>query len=173
MSILSPNESLNLKQMIKDNNIEDFTETIRNKCHSKPIRLDIIQYIEIEKKYNRLQKSNIEEFKSICRSRCSFLYNNYTDIFNRLVNNTLNLDIFNNILNILHRIETSDIDQHEASYLVGKYLKELYIDSNLRNDKKIQNKSRNQKKHKKVVQKPVQEKSISYLDFKNMQKNKN
>ena len=169
MTILSPNETLNLKQMIKDNEVEDFTSNIREKCHSQLIKNDVSQYIELSNKYARLQKTNCEQFKTICRSQCNFLYNNYTDIFNRLINNTLNLDIFYNILQILHKIETSEVDQHEASFLVGKYLKELYIDSNLRMDKQRDDKHRHDKKHKKTANKPKQEKTISYLEFKNMQ----
>ena len=169
MTILSQNECLNLKQMIKDNDVEDFTDIIRDKCHSQKIKNDISKYLEISNKYLRLKKTNNEQFKTICRSQCNFLYNNYTDIFNRLINNTLNLDIFYNILNILHRIETSEVNQHEASYLVGKYLKELYIDSNLRIDKQREDKVKYAKKHSKSVNKPIQQKNISYLDFKNMQ----
>lgn len=173
MTILSHNECLNLKQMIKDNDVEDFTSNIRDKCHSQLIKHDIIQYIELSNKYSRLQKTNIEQFKAICRNQCSFLYNNYTDIFNRLINNTLNLTIFDNLLNILHKIETSEVNQHEASYLVGKYLKELYIDSNLRADKLQDDKKRNNKKNKKVVNKPANHNNISYSQFKQMQNNEN
>lgn len=170
MTILSPNETLNLKQMINDNNVEDFTNNIREKCHSQLIKNDISQYLQLVNKYTRLQKTNCEQFKTICRSQCNFLYNNYTDIFNRLINNTLNLDIFYNILNILHKIETSEVNQHEASYLVGKYLKELYIDSNLRMDKQRNDKQNHNKKYKKTLHKPLQqEKTISYLEFKKMQ----
>ena len=171
MTILSPNECLNLKQMIKDNHVEDFTNNIREKCHSKLIKNDIIQYLEISNKYSRLQKTNNEQFKTICRSQCNFIYNNYTDIFNRLINNTLNLTIFDNLLNILHKIETSEVDQHEASYLVGKYLKELYIDSNLRADKLQDDKNRNNKKCKKSTIKPMNHKNITYSQFKIMKNN--
>lgn len=173
MTILSPNECLNLKQMIKDNDVQDFTNNIREKCHSQLIKNDIIQYLEISNKYSRLQKTNNEQFKTICRSQCSFLYNNYTDIFNRLINNTLNLTIFDNLLNILHKIETSEVNQHEASYLVGKYLKELYIDSNLRSEKLHDDKKRNNKKNKKITKKPLDHKNISYSQFKQMQNNEN
>lgn len=173
MTILSPNECLNLKQMIKDNDVQDFTSNIRAKCHSKLIKNDIIQYLEISNKYSRLEKSNNQQFKTICRNQCNFLYNNYTDIFNRLINNTLNLTIFDNLLNILHKIENSEVNQHEASYLVGKYLKELYIDSNLRADKLHDDKKRNNKKNKKVANKPLNHKNISYSQFKQMQNNEN
>ena len=63
MTILSPNECLNLKQMIKDNDVQDFTNNIRAKCHSKLIKNDIIQYLEISNKYSRLEKVTINNLK--------------------------------------------------------------------------------------------------------------
>ena len=45
------------------------------------------------------------------------------------------MQILDKFLEILKQIEDGDIDQHEGSYIVGSLLKELYIDSALRQDK--------------------------------------
>ena len=66
-------------------------------------------------------------------------------------------------LNILKRIEDGELDQHEGSYLVGKYLKELYIDSAMRNEERI--KKMNLKKSTKKTLNV--EKNITYKDYKN------
>jgi hypothetical protein len=53
------------------------------------------------------------------------------DIFNKIKKDELNMDILNNLLNILKRIEDGVLDQHNAAFQVGKLLKEMYIDSAL------------------------------------------
>ena len=90
------------------------------------------------------------------RNRCSFLYANYTNIFNRNLKGELNLQILDKFLQVLEKIEKGLIDQHEGSVEIGKLLKELYIDSALRQEKK-------QEKQKKY-NKPV--KNISWKDYK-------
>jgi hypothetical protein len=40
-------------------------------------------------------------------------------------------------LDILSKIEKGEVDQHEGSYLVGKILKEIYIDSKLQEMKQL------------------------------------
>ena len=76
------------------------------------------------------------------------------------------MEIFEKFLNILKKIEDGELNQHEGSYLVGKYLKELYIDSAMRQKEKHE---ANDKK-KKIQKKPpnISEKKISYKDFKIM-----
>jgi hypothetical protein len=49
-----------------------------------------------------------------------------------LVLKQTDLSILNQLLDVLGKIECGECDQHEGSYLVGKYLKELYIDDVLR-----------------------------------------
>ena len=49
----------------------------------------------------------------------------------------LNIRLLNQFLNVLQRIENGEMDQHEGSYLVGKILKEIYIDSALKKADKL------------------------------------
>ena len=166
MSILDKQQKLDLQSMIKANETEDVTQQIRENKQSNLIRTDIKQMIFLKQKYSRLAKSNPNEFDKMCVSQCQFLFNNYTDIFNKIKTNTLNLTIMDKFLNILKRIEDGELDQHEGSYLVGQHLKELYIDSAMRNQQKME---ANERK-KKVQKKPnAPEKNISYKDFKKMQ----
>ncbi len=166
MSILDNQQKLDLQNMIKANDTQDVTEEIRKNKQSNHIRNDIKQMLFLKQKYSRLVKSNPKQFDKICVSQCQFLFNNYTDIFNKIKNDTLNLSIMDKFLNILKQIEDGELNQHEGSYLVGKHLKELYVDSAMRNQQKIESNDRK----KKVKKKPaLLEKNISYKDFKKMQ----
>jgi hypothetical protein len=166
MSILDKQQKLDLQNMINANETEDVTEQIRKNKQSNLIRTDIKQLLFLKQKYTRLAKSNPNEFDKICVSQCQFLFNNYTDIFNKIKTDTLNLTIMDKFLNILKRIEDGELDQHEGSYLVGQHLKELYIDSAMRNQQKMEANERKKKVQKKPT---VPEKNISYKDFKKMQ----
>ena len=60
------------------------------------------------------------------------LFNNYTDIFNRICKDELDLEIMTKLLMVLKMIEDDKVNQHEGSVMVGKVLKELYVDSALK-----------------------------------------
>ena len=138
--ILNNQEKLDLAALIKANDSDDCTEDIRSKKQSNLIRNDVKQMVYLKQKYERLAKSNPAEFDKMCTSQCNFLFNNYTDLYNKIKNDNLDLNILDKFLTILKKIEDGEIDQHEGSYLVGTYLKELYIDSALRNEKKTRSK---------------------------------
>ena len=59
------------------------------------------------------------------------------------------------------KIEDNEIDQHEGAFIVGKLLKEIYIDSALKKSEKLD-------KHQKKINPAKKGKKISYSDFKNM-----
>ena len=63
------------------------------------------------------------------KTECTFLYTNYTDIFHKLIKDELDLTIMTKLLTILKMIEDAKVDQHEGSVMVGKILKEMYVDS--------------------------------------------
>lgn len=157
---MNSSESLQLKKMINENNVEDLTDDIREKKHSEKIRTDVTRMIELKKKYPRLEKTNSDQFDHMLTSQCSFLFNNYTDIFNKVKKNEINLETLWQLLNILRRIEDGDVDQHAGSYEVGKLLKKIYIDSALVKENKSRSKS-------KKLKKPVK-RQISWNEFKKL-----
>ena len=152
-------ERLNLQKMINENDVKDETENIREKKHSSLIREDVIRFVELKKKYFRLEKTNPGEFEKICITRCIFLFNNYTDIFNKIKKNEIDLSILMKFLDVLKLIEDGKIDQHEGSFKVGKYLKEMYIDSALKKSEKLDKKYGNKEKE-------VKPKNISWKQYK-------
>ena len=121
-------DKLQLDKLINEHNVIDYSKDIREKRHSLLIKVDVNKILNLKIKYNRLLSTNYKQFEQIAISQCSFLYKNYNDIFNKIINNELNLNTLNQLLNILKKIEVGDKDQHEASFEVGKLLKQIYID---------------------------------------------
>lgn len=157
-------ERLNLQKMIKENDVENNTSLIRSLKHSKKIHDDVDLLLKLKKDNTRLAKSNPEIFDQMCVSKCSFLFNNYTDIFNKVKKDEIHLGILSQLINVLHNIEEGKLDQHEGSFEVGKLLKEIYIDSALKKADKLNNKI--EKREKKI---PI--KNISWKEFKKQQNN--
>lgn len=130
---MNDDQRLLLQKMIKANDCEDQSDLIRTLKHSHPLQKDINRLLEIKRDF-RDDETKVQEIAS---QECSFLFQFYTDIFNKIKKNELNLATLNKFLNILRSIEDGEIDQHEGSFYVGTILKELYIDSALRKSNKI------------------------------------
>ena len=162
-STMNELERLNLQKMINENDVKDQTDKIRETKHSSEIKIQVEKLLEIKKKYSRLSKSNSEQFDQICISQCSFLFNNYTDIFNKIKKDELDINILQKFLVVLKRIEDGNIDQHEGSFMVGKLLKELYVDSALKKSENLDKKNNTQKKLEKKLSKP---REISWREYK-------
>lgn len=124
---ITQDEKLNLKKLVDNSECDNNTELIRSLKHSNLIAKDINIFKNIKK-----DDYQSDEYLEICKTKCNFLYNNYTDIFNKLVKDELDLQIMTKLLVVLQMIEENKVDQHEGSVLVGKILKELYIDSALK-----------------------------------------
>ena len=156
-------QRLDLSKMIKEYQTEETTSKIRELKHSKKIKEDVGVMLNLKGKYSRMEKNENTRFKELCRSHCSFLYNNYTNLFNRLFKNELNLTILSQFINILGNIEDGKIDQHEGSYMVGQILKKMYIDSALKQEEHID------QKDQKAKQTPRRKaKNISWREFKKL-----
>lgn len=157
MANLNIQDRLNLKKLIDESDCENNTENIRKLKHSTLIRDDV-------RKIDTLRMANVgmpsEEFSQLCQSGCPFLFNNYTDIFNKMVSNELDLTIMTKLLTVLKLIEDNKVDQHEGSVMVGKILKELYIDSAVKRAENID------KLHEAEKIPPVESKKISWAQFK-------
>ena len=141
MSLLSERERIDLKRLLNENDCEDNTEQIRRVRHSGKIQSDIHQFGYLKNLFfgslpNDLKKISIEEsklkqidFEKMVQANCSFLYETYPDIFRRMMKDELDLSIMIRLIEVLKMIEDNKTDQHEASVLFGKILKEMYIDS--------------------------------------------
>jgi hypothetical protein len=160
---MNPAERIQLEKMIQVNGAVDNTEVIRNLKHSDKIKDDILTMVKLKKDYQRLSQSNPDQFDNICVSRCSFLFNNYTDLFNRLKKDELDLNIMGQLLILLKMIEEEKIDQHTASFEVGKLLKSIYIDSALKKSQHLDDKH---KHNNSTSKKHMPDKKISWTEYK-------
>lgn len=157
MDNLTNRERLNLEKMLNDKDVEQTTEKIRSLRHSKQIKNDVQALLDLKRKYSRVSK---ETLNSMAVKRCNFLFKHYTNIFNRVFEDQLDLNMLGSFIEVLRRIEDGEIDQHQGSYEVGTLLKRMYIDSALRKDKT---------KDKKQVAFKKPKNKISWAQFKQMQ----
>lgn len=157
---MNQTDRLNLQRMISENNVEDYTDDIRQKKHSEPIKKDVRTLVVLKKIYAEMAKDDPLQFETMCIERCQFLFNNYTDIFNKIRKDELDLDIFMKFIDLLKMIEDGKIDQHEAAFQVGTMLKQIYIDSALRKSKRLDEETVTEER------KLVEHKNISWSQWK-------
>jgi hypothetical protein len=153
-------QRLQLQNMIKANNVEDQTEFIRDLKHSQIIRDDVNNMILIKSKY----QGDNDKINEECMNECGFLFTYYTDIYNKIRKDEIDIGILNKFLDVLKRIEDGELDQHEGSFLVGTILKELYVDSALKKAEKL---NENEEPKPESI-KPQQ--NVSWKQFKKMNK---
>lgn len=130
---MDENQRLHLQNMISANNVEDKTGLIRKLKHSHTLREDINNLIMIKAKYPLDSDSvHLEGM-----SECNFLFTYYTDIYNKIRKDEIDLKILFKALDVLRDIEDGKIDQHDGSYKFGLLLKQIYVDSALKKAEKL------------------------------------
>ena len=160
---MDPNERLNLKKLISESDSVDNTQHIRQVKHSLKMGQDIDTLERFKRENVLLRQENPAKFDELCESQCPFLFTNYTDIFRKLLKDEIDLHIMQKFLSVLKMIEDGKVDQHEGSVIVGKILKELYVDSAMRRGENLD------KEHPptpKIEGNP----NLSWSDFKAMKK---
>lgn len=131
---LNSQERLDLKKLIKHQagDYEDNTDGIRKLKHSSLIQMDLVKMETIKRENKTQTLIDSESVLQKCKDECPFLYNSYTDIFNRLWKDELDLYIMGQALFTLKQIEDGTIDQQEGSVLMGKLFYQLFVDSALK-----------------------------------------
>lgn len=157
---MNHNEKKMLQKMLNEADCDNNTELLRKTRHSDQIRIciDILKQLKVDNK--QLYVNDYNNFLQLCGTKTPFLYNNYYDIFIKVVKDEINYDLMSLLLTVLKKIENGVIDQHEGSVEVGKILKEIYIDSALKNEKNIE------KKNNMNEIKFVEPKQISWKEYK-------
>jgi len=126
-------QRLQLQNMIKVNNVEDQTDLIRNLKHSQILRNEINNMIMIKAKY----RGDDEKIAQECMNESNFLFTYYTEIFNKVKKDEIDINLLYQFLDILKKIEDGHLDQHEGSFQVGSILKAIYVDSALKKADKL------------------------------------
>jgi hypothetical protein len=115
----------------------------------------------IKAKYRGDDNKIMEE----CMNECGFLFTYYTEIFNKVKKDEIDIGILNKFIDVLRKIEDGELDQHEGSFLVGTLLKELYVDSALKKAEKL-----NEEHQENKVEPKKAEINISWKQYKKMTK---
>ena len=126
---------LKLNEMIKENNVTDQTQLIRELKHSPIIRQETQRLLE---RMKETPNATFAEMRDITMVECNFLFCYYTDIYNRILKKEIDMSLFDKFLDILEKIENGECNQHEASFKVGSILKEIYVDSALKKAEKLE-----------------------------------
>ena len=127
------NQRLHLQKMISTNNVEDNTDLIRQLKHSHILREDVNNLIMLKSKFiDEPDKIHLEAM-----SECNFLFTYYTDIYNKIRKDEIDLKILFNALDVLRDIEDGKLDQHEGAFEFGNLLKKIYVDSALKKAEKL------------------------------------
>jgi hypothetical protein len=157
---MKSSERLNLKNLVDQSDYVNNTENIRKLKHSVLIRDDIRVLDRLKTSKAHLKTNDFVKFLELCQSECRFLYDNYTDIFHKMIKDELDMRIMSQLLIVLKLIEDGNVDQHDGSVMVGKILKELYVDSALKRSENLDKEYESQR----VV--PIEGKPISWKDYK-------
>ena len=100
-SNLSDDEKLNLKKLMNEMDYVDNTETIRKLKHSVKIRDTIRKLEDLKRQHAQLRIQSPEQFFNIAHTECKFLYDNYSDIFRRLMKDEIDITIMTKLLIVL------------------------------------------------------------------------
>ena len=131
---MDANQKLQLQDMIQANGTQDQTGLIRNLKHSRILRQEVDNLLLIRAKY---RNESPEFINNECMNECNFLFTYYTDIYNKVRKDEIDLGILNRFFDMLEQVENGSLNQHEASFQVGTILKELYVDSALKKAEKL------------------------------------
>jgi hypothetical protein len=130
---MDENQRLHLQKMITANNVEDNTELIRQLKHSHILRENVNNLIMLKAKYiDEPEKVHLDAMME-----CSFLFTYYTDIYNKIRKDEIDLKILFRAFDVLRDIEDGKLDQHTGAFEFGQLLKEIYVDSALRKAEKL------------------------------------
>lgn len=123
-------ERKKLNDMLKDNDdFIDNTHVIRDQKHSELIKLNVEKLIIFKKKYAEVIVSDKDKYDELLKKECFFLFSNYPDIFSKLKDEEMDISLMFKMIDIFREIEDGKLDQNEASYKIGKLLKEIYVDT--------------------------------------------
>ena len=132
---MNPNsfvQGLNMKALMESDDYVNNTDRIRELKHSESILVDIGKLCEIKITHPHMRMIEEEKYNYLCQTSAPFLFNNYTDIFNKVLKDELNMEMMVKFIFILKQIEDGILDQYDASVKVGTILREMYVDSAVR-----------------------------------------
>ena len=133
---MDPSDRLDLKKLMKAGELDyvDNTDGIRRLKHSDLIAADMKKMEELKKSHASMRTSFPDDFASLCQKKCSFLFNAYTDIYNRLFKDQLDVNLMLEALKTLKQVETGKINQQEGSILMGKLFYKVFVSNAIKHE---------------------------------------
>jgi len=163
---MDDNQRLHLQKMIAANNVEDTTDLIRELKHSHILRTDINNLLMLKNKYlNDNDNLNLEAMVE-----CNFLFTYYTDIYNKVRKDEIDLSILFKALDVLRDIEDGKLDQHNGAYEFGMLLRKIYVDSALKKAEKLNAETGEKEPEYKGPQVEISWKQFKKMNFKSGKK---
>jgi len=156
---MNEQQRLHLQRMVSENNVEDMTGLIRELKHSAVLRADTQRLLELKASGLKEEALNMEAMLE-----CNFLFSYYTDVYNKIRKDELNLDVWDKALDVLQKIEDGTLDQHEGAFQFGTLIKQVYVDSALRKQEKLAQEYREQSNGSAASS--IGPKTISWSEFK-------
>ena len=157
------NQRLELQKLCRENNVSDQTDLMRELKHSSIIREEVNKIVARRNCLDNPSEDDYKTMKFELMVECDFLFKYYTDIFNRVVKDEIDIKMLNTFLDMLEEIENGKQDQHEASFKIGKLLKEIYIDSAMKTADKLNKKYENSEEEEVQEVEPI---NISWSEYK-------
>jgi len=130
---MDDNQRLHLQKMIAVNNVEDQTGLIRELKHSHILRENVNNLVMLKAKH--LDDNDALNLEAM--TECNFFFTYYTDLYNKIRKDEIDLKILFQFIDVLRKIEDGQMDQHEGSFEVGLLLKKIYVDGALRKAEKL------------------------------------
>ncbi len=157
---MDDNQRLHLQKMISVNNVDDNTDLIRQLKHSHVLRDDVNNLIMLKVKY----QDDPDSLHLEGMTECNFLFTYYTDIYNKIRKDEIDLKVLFQALDVLRDIEDGKLDQHDGAYQFGLLLRKIYVDSALKKAEKLNTETGEKEKEYKGPQV-----NVSWTEFKKMQ----
>lgn len=154
---MDDNQRLHLQKMISANNVEDNTELIRQLKHSHILHDNVSALMKLKTTYP--DDADRVHFEGM--SECNFLFTYYTDLYNKIRKDEIELPILFDAIQVLRDIEDGKLDQHEGAFAFGTLLKKMYVDSALKKADKL-----NEGKPEPSQEYKGPQETMSWADFK-------
>ena len=119
---LDPRMRIEFQEMLRKEGRTDQTEHIRELKQSYILEENLDTLLELKEKYG----NDVKKIEEEGLNECGFLYTRYTDLFHKIKNDELDIELFRRLIGHLRDIENEEVDQCEATFNI---VKELYINA--------------------------------------------
>ena len=124
----------NLAKLLKAYEPDENTGLIRTQKNSSIIKEETMSFKKLQQTHERMMKTNSKMFRNMATKKCMLISEKFPMIFEKMLSNTLDYDVFGRFIFMLEQIENGRMNQHEASYHVGMLLKKMFVDTQIGED---------------------------------------